>query len=234
VPVIDLHKYWDALKLLVYSPAILPLDLCRHLVIWLVAAELIESLLGRSWGRSALVLLLPSLLVARIFIAEIDLSPGEILGGVAGIVLWLAWLSRTMNRTIVVTSLFLGNIVVQGLARFYLLPDPRPFGWIPFRSFLRGSVEVAVPSFLEKAFTYGSFVWLLTRSGLSWTWATALGASVVFVVRVAQVYLPGRSAEITDVVMLLIMAVIMRLMLETEEDPSLARGSPSKHAQVID
>jgi VanZ family protein len=234
VPVIDLHKYWDALKPLVYSPAISPLDVCRHLVTWLVAAELIESLLGGFWGRFALVLLLPSLLVARIFIAEIALSPDEILGGVAGIVLWLAWLSRTTNRTIVVTGLFLGNVVVQGLAPFYFLPDPRPFGWIPFRSFLRGSVEVAVPSFLEKAFTYGSLVWLLTRSGLSWTWATALGAGVVFVIRVAQVYLPGRSAEITDVVMLLIIAVIMRLMPETEEDHSLARGSPSKHVQVID
>jgi VanZ family protein len=229
VPVIDLHKYWDALKPLIYSPAISPLDLGRHLVTWLVAAELIESLLGRVWGRFALVLLLPSLLITRIFIAEIALSPDEILGGVAGIVLWLAWLSRITNRTIVVTGLFLGNIVVQGLAPFYLLPHPRPFGWIPFRSFLRGSAEFAVPSFLEKAFTYGSLVWLLTRSGLSWTWATALGAGVVFVVRVAQVYLPGRSAEITDVVMLLIMAVIMRLMLETGEDPSLARGSPSIH-----
>jgi VanZ family protein len=233
LPVIDPHKYWDALKPLIYSP-ISPVDLCRHLVTWLVVAEMIESLLGRFWGRFAPLLLLPSLLAARIFIAEIALSPDEILGGAAGLVLWLAWLSRARNRTLVVSVLFLGNMVVQGLAPFSVLPEPRPFGWIPFRSFLQGPAGFAVPSFLEKAFTYGSLVWLLTRSGLSWSRATALGAGVVFVVRLAQVYLPGRSAEITDAVMLLIMAAIMRLMQESEENHSLAQVSPSKHAQVVD
>ena len=64
----------------------------------------------------------------------------------------------------------------------------------------------------------------VTRCELSWLAATALGTGVVFAVRLAQVYLPGRSAEITDVIMLLTMAIIMRLMTEGDE-PDVAAGS---------
>jgi VanZ family protein len=87
---------------------------------------------------------------------------------------------------------------------------------------------------LEKVFTYGSVVWLLTRTGFSWARATLSGAALVFAIRLAQVYLPGRSAEITDVIMLLIVAGIMRLMLESEHqisEPMDPASGPVAHSQ---
>ena len=79
------------------------------------------------------------------------------------------------------------------------------------RSFMRGSISAAVVSFFEKVFVYGSLIWLLMRTGMGWVWATAAAASMVMVLRMIQVYLPNRSAEITDVLMVLILAGILRL-----------------------
>jgi VanZ family protein len=212
VPVIDGHKYWNALKPLVFSPMFSGVDFYRHIVTWLAVALLLDALFGAARGRLALVLLLPATLFARILIAEILLSPNEVAGGLAGVLLWITWLSRVRKRTAIVAGLFIISTVLQGLEPFYLASTPHPFGWIPFRSLIQGSIETAVVSFLEKVFTYGSLVWLLMRLGFSWARSTLYGAVLVFAIRLVQVYLPGRSAEITDVIMLLMVAGIMRLI----------------------
>jgi hypothetical protein len=41
----------------------------------------------------------------------------------------------------------------------------RHFGWLPFLGFMHGSLEVNIMSFCEKAFLYGSLIWLLGRLG---------------------------------------------------------------------
>ena len=56
---------------------------------------------------------------------------------------------------------------------------------------------------------YGSLVWLATEVGLSLRLAILLVASFLFVTSVAEIYLPGRSAEITDAVMVLLIGLIM-------------------------
>jgi hypothetical protein len=44
--------------------------------------------------------------------------------------------------------------------------------------------------------------------------ATAIGAGLVFILRIIQIYLPGRSAEITDTIMVLALAGLMKLVAE--------------------
>ena len=56
-------------------------------------------------------------------------------------------------------------------------------------------------------------------TGISPGLATAAGALLVLILRLIQVYIPGRSAEITDAVMLLLLAAGLKLM---GEDPSEA------------
>jgi VanZ family protein len=218
VPVIDTHKYWNALKPLIFSPVFSGVDLYRHVVTWLTVALLLDALLGAMRGRVALVLLFLAMLFARILIAKIVLSPNEVVGGLAAVLLWITCLSRVRNGTAIIAALFITDIVLRGLEPFYLVSTPRPFGWIPFRSFMQSSIETAVVSFLEKVFTYGSLVWLLKRLNFSWVCATLSGASIVFAIRMFQVYLPGRSAEITDVIMLLMVAGIMRLLTSKRTD----------------
>ena len=76
-------------------------------------------------------------------------------------------------------------------------------------------------SFLEKAFLYGSLIWLLDRAGLGLTKSTILVALMLFATSWAETYLPGRSAEITNSLMALLIGVIIAAM----EDVTRRRGA---------
>ena len=108
--------------------------------------------------------------------------------------------------------LFSAYIVAERLEPFQFSGYGRTFGWIPFRSFLYGSVEVNIISFLEKTFLYGALIWLLERSGLRTGVSTILVAFLLFAASWAETYLPGRSAEITDALMALLIGVIIAVV----------------------
>ena len=136
------------------------------------------------------------------------------MGGAAAALIWL-WLSRLESRSIVVAAVFAGSAITQALEPFKFDRVARPFGLIPFRSFMI-SIENVVQVFFEKAFTYGALVWLWIRAGIPFWAAVTLGGLLELLLRLMQVYLPGRSAEITDTVMVLLLAAGLKLM---GEDP---------------
>ncbi len=222
VPVVDLHKYWAAIKPIVNSPTIEMSALYRHVVTWLALSMLLEALLPENVTRLAVCLLFVLVVCLRLMIIDVVFSLPELIGAVIGIMLWILLLWRMPARASIIAGLFVGLIVLQALEPFQFAALARPFGWIPFRSFLNGSEEAGIPSLFEKSFNYGCLVWLIARSGFSWSAATGAGAALVFVVRLVQVYIPGRSAEITDVIILLMVASIMKVM---EEDRWLASSS---------
>jgi hypothetical protein len=115
-------------------------------------------------------------------------------------------------------------ILAERLEPFQFSAYGRAFGWTPFRSFLYGSVEVNITSFLEKAFLYGSLIWLLDRSGLRSGVSTILVAILLFATSWTEIYLPGRSAEITDALMALLIGAIIAA-IETPTEGS-CKGTP--------
>jgi VanZ family protein len=214
VPAIDLQKYKDAIKPLIYAPTLTATDLYRHTATWLVLAVLLEALFGADRRRILFILLVPAVLFARILVVGTVLSPAEVAGGALALLLWLAVLSHVPLRAGFVALLFIGVVVIQSLAPFQFQSTARAFGWIPFLSFMRGSMEVNALVMFEKVFTYGSLLWLLVRAGFNLGVATAAAAAMIFALRYAQIYLPGRSAEITDFVMVLVLALVMKLLAD--------------------
>ena len=217
VPVVDLHKYWTAVKALIYSPVVSPLDVYRHTLTWLVVAVLVEALFGTARSR-----LLPALVVivifARVMIVDVVLSPAEVAGGAIAVLVWPTLLSRMQARAAIVAGGFAGVIVIEALQPFHFSAVARPFEWIPFKSFMRGSIGADVSAFLEKTFAYGALVWLMVRAGSRFRVAMGVSSVLILCLRLAQVFLPGRSAEITDPIMVLMAGGVMKLM---GENPSL-------------
>ena len=226
-PTIDLHKYWLALKPLVMSPVLPPLDLYRHAVITLALALLLEALFGVVRSRVAILALVPALLLARVLILDTVLSPAEVVGGVVGIVVYNSFLWKSRVRLQLIAGLFAGVVVIQGLEPFRFSTTPHPFGWIPFLGFLHGSVDVNIRSLFEKVFSYGALVWLTARAGYRFPVTVGLTGGLVLCLRLGQIFLPGRSAEITDVIMLLMMATGMKLMGEDPADDLTKDHNPS-------
>jgi hypothetical protein len=77
---------------------------------------------------------------------------------------------------------------------------------------MQGSVAVDTLAFLEKFFLYGTMVYLLGKAVGSRLIAALFAATVLFATSWAEVYLPGRSAESTDGLLALIIAVIFALL----------------------
>jgi VanZ family protein len=210
-PAGDFRAHWGSLRTLLAVPA--RLDLYKQSVYWLAAAVMLESILGVVRSRVALPMMIAAVAIARLFLISGAVSSAEIAGPFIAILAWAA-LSRLTRSVAIVGILFVVLVILQALDPFHFLAEPRHFGWIPFAGFIEGPRENGMRVFFEKAFTYGTLVWLPVRAGVSLPIATTLGAALVFCLRLAQVFLPGRSAEITDAAMVLMMAGLVFLLRE--------------------
>ncbi len=209
-PAGDFRAHWSSLQTLIAAPG--PLDLYKQSIYWLAAAAILESIF-RARSHVALAVTIAAVAFARLFLIGGAVASAEIAGPLIAILAWTA-MSRLRRRAAIVAILFVVLVILQALDPFHFLAEPRQFVWIPFASFIDGPRENGVRVFFEKAFTYGTLVWLPVRAGLSFPITTMAGVALVFCLRLAQVFLPGRSAEITDAVMVLMMAGLMVLLRE--------------------
>jgi VanZ family protein len=205
-PSVDFHAHVGA-----GGPALV--EVFKQTVYWLAAAAILEALVGMARSRWVLATTIAIVLIARVFLIAGLISSSEILAAILALLAWMV-VSRIERRTAIVSILFVVVVIVQALQPFQFLAVPRPFGWVPFAGFIQSSREAAVRSFFEKAFTYGVLVWLPVRAGIPFWVATTFGTTLVFALRIAQIYLPGRSAEITDAVMVLLLGGVMWLLRE--------------------
>ncbi len=191
------------------------LDLFQKTAVWLAVALLLEALAGAARSRMVLGWLTVIVLLLRTMIGGALPSPEQIWGGAIALFLWSAIAWRWPQRGAVIAALFVVYVILVALAPYHFLSAPRPFEFIPFVSFLNGGRGSGAWSFLEKAFTYGTLVWIVVRAGWGLGRAAVSATVLVLMLRILQIYLPGRSAEITDALLTLGMAGVMKLLGET-------------------
>ncbi len=208
VPSFNSHAFRSALD----GATVDALGIYKQTVFWLAVAMILEEVLGAARAKVALPAMAVFVTVGRLAIPGAAPSGGALVGTALAILVWWLVLSKMRFRAPMVAMLFAGFVIVDALRPFTFLPSPRPFGWAPFESFIEGARGHASQVFMEKTFIYGSLLWLFARSGLRWMPATLSAASLVMLLRIVQMWLPGRSAEITDVLMVLILAAVMKVL----------------------
>jgi hypothetical protein len=126
-----------------------------------------------------------------------------------------------------VPSLLVGALVVTGLEPFSWSQAPGRFAWIPFAGSLEAEPAAGLTVLLQKGFRYGAAVWLLCLAGVPARWAAGGVATVLAGVELAQTHLPGRTAEITDPLIALLMAWGFNQLSRRDSKPSgsVARAS---------
>lgn len=189
------------------------LEVYKQATYWLAAAVILEAIFDAARSRIVLATMVGIVLIVRLLVVALTISTAEVGGALIAVIAWML-LSRIARRVEVVTILFAALVILQALDPFHFLTVPRQFEWVPFTGFITTSRENGIHVFFEKAFTYGCVVWLPVRAGASLPIATIAGAAIVFALRLAQVYLPGRSAESTDAVMVLLFGGLMYLLRE--------------------
>ena len=199
----------------VRAPVVPTPELARYVISWLCIGVIVHEL----YGFARFFLLFPIVagidFLGKVMIVDNALKLTDVLGaGVAFaiVVLWLHWNSQ---RLMIVAVMFASMITALRLAPFEFAAPQRAFGWVPFLGFMRGSVSVDVQSFCEKFFQYGGLVWLLGSRGTRLAAATLLTTLLLLGTSYAETYLPGRSAEITDATMALVIGGVFALLRRT-------------------
>jgi VanZ family protein len=211
VPQLDLHAMWAATRPLRELDASIA-GVARHFSAWLILAACLRALLVRRsfWVAFALAALL-SMLV-RVFFVRQALSLNEPLGLACALPV-IAVLRALPNTRAARPALVLvvAAWVVQSLAPFAFSASPSSFEWLPFIGFLGGGLENGYLSLLDKTFLYVGMLWLSRQAGRSVRpWAVAL-AALALALEVAQLFLPGRVADITDPLLVLLSAYVVSL-----------------------
>jgi VanZ family protein len=235
VPTIDLHKYWHSLRPLLLEPSLAPRAVLRYTALWLTTSYILCSILGYSQSRILIPLFIAVVFAAKVVIESLVLSLPEVLGAFFGFVIWLV-VGKSQRWGVIAAAMVLFiAIVVERLAPFQFGETARAFGWLPFRSFLGGSIAVNTASFLEKFFFYGSMIWFLTLAGVRLSIAAITVALVLFITSFAETYLPDRSAEITDAIMALIIGFVIAAVRTRADDTTKTRRAPisEQHPSVL-
>ena len=73
-----------------------------------------------------------------------------------------------------------------------------------------------IQAFCQKFYEYGGLIWLLNRGGMRLLVSTLFTATFLFAASFAECWVPGRSAEITDATMALIIGGIFAVMREKQ------------------
>lgn len=226
VPTIDWQKYKDALKPLFIDPQVGAVDLLRYVAGWLVVGYAVRLLTRREYAFTVMFAIVGIVLLGRLVVVGKTLNVSELaaLGACVPLAAILIALPER-RRVVILAALLTAAIVVQGIVPFEWLPQAQGFSWIPFRSSLRGSLELNYSVLLEKVFWYFSIVWLLVRCGWSRVGAALATASLVASIEIVQMWLPGRSADVTDTLLVLAAGLLLAMPREGEHRVNSAWSS---------
>jgi VanZ family protein len=231
VPTIDAHKYWRSVKPLITHPGLGAWPVFQYFVLWLTVSYLVGAALRRASAWKVSLLFAAFIFAAKVLVVGLTLSASELAGAALAFLLWFGFLGRSGAGAKVLLALLGVAVVAFRLLPFDFHAHATPFGWIPFRSMLQGSLGADLVASVEKAFLYCSLIWIGTRAGLKLWLSTSAVALVLLVTSLLETHLPGRSAEVTDCVMALLLGGGLGALSGLNEQNKLPRVPTRREAR---
>jgi VanZ family protein len=208
-PALSIYVLSRKLMVVERSPALDPIVVISYAAAWIAGGFLLRAAGARIAGVWFLVTLLA--IPAGFLIVDRQPSLSMAIGAAAGVA-WFLIRDGDGHPSGWEASLFLAVILVRGLAPFHFVAAAKPFIWIPFVATLTGEWQSSAGILLEKVFYYGAAVWLFQAAGLRLAYAATLVSAVLASIEVLQMHLPGRTPEITDPVLALLMGFVLAML----------------------
>ncbi len=204
-PRLGLYALASKLRIFAHSALLDPVSLISTAACWYAAGLLAEGAgmqIARPWFL-ATVLAVP----AQFFITGGPPSRSFLAGAMIGALAFVAR-RRTAVPVRAEAWAFLTVILLRGLAPFHAITASIPFQWIPFGPTLGGEWQSAASVLIEKVFYYGTAVWLFRASGAALVRSVLVVAALLGMIEVVQTHLPGRTPEITDPLLALLLGFV--------------------------
>jgi hypothetical protein len=212
VPTLDVQNIKNGIKPLLLWRETSAVDVLRNLAGWLVFLRLARYSWLQRWSNWQLAALCLAVMAAEPLFLNNAISAANAVG--LALALLLSPPLRSGPGTLmVVIGVLAVSIVVAALSPFEFR-WVGGFLWIPFSGSLGGDPIRAMPPLIEKFYLLGSLVFFLRYLGTShWLTVLTLG-TLVLGLELVQQALPGRTPEITDPLLVLGMAWLMRPLFE--------------------
>jgi VanZ family protein len=208
-PVLGVYALERKLSIFAHSRLFDPGVLASAVSVWYAG-----GLLMRSAGirRSPLWLGISILAIpAQFFVVDRQPAPSDMVGAAAGSLLF-AFRPRMKAVSKLEAWAFTALLVFRGLSPFRFVAATTDFSWIPFAGVLDSEWQPAILTLLGKIFYYTTAVWLLHAAGTKILYAIAIVAAILAAIEVLQTRLPGRTPEITDPLLAVLMGLILVIL----------------------
>jgi len=216
VPTLDFQNVKNALKPLLFG-SFFPLDALKCFIITMVVCCLVRTLTKPGSIRAALTFLPLGIIAVKPFIIGGAISQAEIIGTIPGIAAWWYILSRMPRNTDILALLLMAQIIIYGLSPFVFSSSPGHFSFIPFNGLMHGITTGNVLHLVETIFIYGALLWLPVKTGWSLSFSLILSVFLLTGIEVMQIYQPGRTPEITDPLLAVILGIFLYFLDIREE-----------------
>ncbi|HWK73641.1 MAG TPA: VanZ family protein [Povalibacter sp.] len=215
VPHLDLGKLKAALRPL-FDPHIELSSVLVYLTYWLVISQALSSLVSRPRTLEALLLLIASVLVGRLIVANQTFVPSELLALIVLLPLVvLTYRMRPAPKRLLLMASILAVFVYERLTPFSFADRATSFDFWPFLHWFQAGLSAAWLSidwvgFFGAIFLFAALLWVLRACGASFNLAAGIVLALVLATEVLQLWLPNRSASVTDPVIALGVVVLFR------------------------
>ena len=203
VPTIDLQLLKESAKALLV-PDVKWSVVVEHAAGVLLVGEAMSRLVPPKHAWASLAAVLVVALCAKPFIVQLGVDSSAILGLGGGLIGWMA-ISRlsAARRNHLIAACLLMAFAFRGLVPFSFRVAAQPPSWMPFASFLHGSLLSNTRALLGTALFGGGACAALIWAGRRATSAVAIATLWAVTVEAAQMFAEGHSAEPTDPLMVL-------------------------------
>jgi VanZ family protein len=228
IPTLDRSSVVDNVKSLWQQDFWQPRRMLLHLAVTVIGlealAQLVRSVAAAGLARPLAAMATLAAMGGKFVI--INQAPGlpVILGIAAGAAVWQG-VDRIKERPRLWTLLAIASTAYLLHAIWPLQWKDRPgaMHWLPFASSLSGSIESVVNTVAFECLCFGAIIWCAVRNGGSLRGITVSVATLAFACEYAQRYLPGRTAEITSVLLALGMGWLIAALSPIHQ---FKRGNP--------
>jgi VanZ family protein len=218
IPTLDLGKLKMALRPL-FDPTIDVTATLGYLACWLVVAQALFVLVSRQGGIEALLVLIAGVLVGRLLLADQVFVPSELLALLLLLpaLVVINRLSPGPRRLLLLAGLA-AVFIFERLAPFSFAATPGQFDLWPFLSWIDAGFPVDTRGLLALLFFCCALMWLVREAGASLDVAIGTVVGAVFLIELLQLWLPDRTASITDPLLALGLGLALRAI-----DPATTR-----------
>jgi VanZ family protein len=209
VPSLDFGELKNSLKPLLFYHSFSWSSCLTYVICWVISGSFIFSAYKAQRSKLYFCLVVCTFLCLQIVIMTRSISVTNLLGAFLAMVSWVLFFDKRVQDHRTLLFLVTGLIFINGLFPLTIGDDFNAFQFIPFHGLLSGNMLNNSIKLFEKIFIYGSLVVLLRKFTLNSILVISFGCMWVLLIEVLQIFSTGHTPEITDPLMVLIIAIFV-------------------------